>query len=202
MSAEKLTVRTARVEDAERFLEIYAPYVKQTAITFEYDVPSVEEFRRRIAGVLQNFPYLSAELNGHTVGYAYAGKFHERAAYARCVETSIYVEQGCRRCGVGRKLYQSLEAILREMGILNLNACIGYPHGGQYDETLDSNSAEFHIHMGYSWVGQFHNCGFKFGRWYDMVWMEKFIGSHDTELPPLRTFNEVKELVGKKYGIV
>lgn len=201
MSGENVTVRTASAEDAERLLEIYAPYVKNTAITFEYDVPSVDEFRRRIAGVLRNFPYLAAETDGRIIGYAYAGRFHERAAYARCAETSIYVDRSCRRCGTGRKLYTALENIMREMGILNLNACIGFPHGGQRDETLDSNSTEFHLHMGYSWVGQFHNCGFKFGRWYDMVWMEKFIGRHDAALPPLKSFDEVRSLVSQRYGI-
>ena len=89
----KIIIRTASAADAPALLAIYAPYVEQTAITFEYDVPAEAEFTRRIADTLQNYPYLVAEQDSVPVGYAYAGKFHERAAYDWSVETSIYVEQ-------------------------------------------------------------------------------------------------------------
>ena len=172
------TIRFAAPEDATDLLAIYAPYVETTAITFEYEVPTVEEFRRRIEKTLTFYPYLVAEREGTIVGYAYAGAFHARAAYAWAAEVSIYVDRNCRGQGIGRALYTALEQLLKEMGILNLNACIAYPE--REDEYLTKASVEFHRHMGYEWVGQFHNCGYKFDRWYHMIWMEKIIGEHIT----------------------
>lgn len=122
-----LTIRTAVEHDAEALLQIYAPYVKKTAITFEYDVPSVEEFAGRISKVLQKYPYLVAEINGEPVGYAYAGPFKERAAYDWAVETTVYVREDMKKSGIGRALYTALEKALSDQGVLNLNACIAFP---------------------------------------------------------------------------
>lgn len=185
-----VTVRTAELSDAERILEIYTPYVEHTAITFEYEVPVLEEFRDRIAHTLQRYPYLVAELDGRIVGYAYVGAFKERAAYDWSVETSIYVDREVRHQGIGRKLYDVIEELLKLMHITNLNACIGYPK--VEDEYLTKNSVQFHEHLGYRWVGEFHDCGYKFGRWYNMVWMEKMIGGHPDHPEPVRPFEEVR----------
>ena len=155
--------------DAEALLRIYAPYVRETAITFEYEVPSPEEFQSRIRRTLEKYPYLIAEREGHCVGYAYAGAFHARAAYDWAVETSVYVERGLRRQGVGQRLYTALEEILTLQNILNLNACIAYP--AEEDPYLTRDSADFHQRLSYQLVGRFHQCGYKFGRWYDMIWM-------------------------------
>ena len=179
-----ITIRTATVSDAQALLNIYAPYVEHTAITFEYDIPSVEEFASRIKHTLQKYPYLIAERNGKLLGYAYAGPFHERPAYDWAVETSIYVDQNIRHQGIGRKLHDALEEALRSQGILNMNACIAYP--SEEDEYLDRNSMKFHTHMGYRLVGEFYQCGYKFHRWYNMVWMEKLIGEHLTDQTPPR----------------
>ena len=177
-----ITIRTATLSDAQALLNIYSPYVEHTAITFEYDVPSVEEFASRIKNTLQKYPYLVAEKNGRLLGYAYASPFHERPAYVWAVETSIYVDQNIKHQGIGRRLHDALEDALRSQGILNMNACIAYPP--EEDEYLDKNSVEFHTHMGYRLVGEFYKCGYKFHRWYNMVWMEKHIGDHaDTPLP-------------------
>lgn len=169
-------LRTATVDDADGLLSIYAPYVMKTAITFEYDVPSVEEFRGRIENTLKKYPYIVAVYKGRIAGYAYAGMFHERKAYDRCVETSIYVDKDMKRMGIGRILHDELERELKSRGFLNMYACIAYPKNT--DEYLDKNSAEFHAHLGYRLVGEFYDCGYKFGRWYNMVWMEKLIGEH------------------------
>ena len=179
----KIRIRPAKPEDAEKLLAIYAPYVEQTAITFEYEVPTVEEFRERIHNTLKKYPYLVAEQGGEPVGYAYVGPFHDRPAYDWAVETSIYVDQNKKRMGIGKKLHEALEEELRNRGFLNMNACIAYP--AQEDEYLTRNSVEFHAHLGYRMVGRFHQCGYKFYRWYDMVWMEKLIGEHtaDQQLP-------------------
>ncbi len=104
-----IQIRSAAPADAPALLAIYAPYVAHTAITFEYDVPAEAEFARRIAETLKRYPYLVAEEDGVPVGYAYAGKFHDRAAYDWSVETSIYVEQHRKRQGIGRQLHGALE---------------------------------------------------------------------------------------------
>lgn len=176
ITASGITIREAATEDAARLLEIYAYYVEKTVITFEYDVPSLEEFEERIRRIKSRYPYLVIEKDGVIKGYAYAGVFKDRAAYDRCCEMTIYLEHGAAGEGLGRKLYEALEEALKAQGILNLYACIGYPDVP--DEYLDYNSAQFHAHMGYTKVGTFHQCGYKFGRWYSMIWMEKMIGEH------------------------
>ena len=175
-------IRVAGPEDAPALLEIYTYYVRHTAITFEYDVPSPEEFTARVRSTLQKYPYLAAVENGVIVGYAYAGAFHPRAAYGWTAEASIYLAHGCRHQGLGKRLYHALEECLKMQGVLNLNACVAVPE--QEDEYLTRNSVEFHAHLGYRMVGQFHQCGYKFHRWYDMVWMEKLIGEHLTVQKP------------------
>lgn len=186
---EEIRLRTAVPDDAAALLDIYAPYVRSTAITFEYEVPSVQEFQHRIQKTLERYPYIVAEQNGEVLGYAYAGAFKERAAYDWAVEVTIYVRQNAHKNGVGKLLYQALEDICSAQHITNLNACIGYPE--IEDEYLTKNSAQFHEHLGYHMVGMFHQCGYKFGRWYHMVWMEKIIGEHHAEQPPIIKFSQL-----------
>lgn len=181
-------IRIAKPEDAGRLVEIYAPYVKETAITFEYEVPTVEEFEKRIASILKKYPYLLAEQDGKITGYAYAGVFNERPAADWSVESAIYVERGSRRAGVGRALYGALEKALAGQNILNINACIAWPE--TEDEYLTYDSIRFHEHMGYRMVGRFHQCGYKFGRWYDLVWMEKHLGKHPAKPEGVRWFSQ------------
>ena len=176
---ENMIIRTATANDAEAILNIYAYYVENTAITFEYDVPTIEEFIQRIENTLKKYPYLVAEKDGEILGYAYAGVFKDRAAYGWSAETTIYLKQDAVKCGLGRMLYETLEKEMKERGFLNLYACIGYPIDD--DEYLTKNSAEFHAHLGFETVGEFHKCGYKFGRWYNMIWMEKIIGEHKGE---------------------
>lgn len=173
---EMITIRDAKLEDAERILEIYAYYVLHTAITFEYDVPTLSEFQNRMTHTMEKYPYLVIEKDSVIQGYAYAGPLKERAAYNRSCELSVYLDREACKCGLGRKIYEALEKSLEEMGILNLYACIAYPIAE--DEYLNKNSAEFHEHLGFSKVGEFHKCGYKFGNWYHMIWMEKMIGEH------------------------
>lgn len=178
-----ITVRSATLGDAERILEIYDYYVKNTAITFEYTTPTLEEFRGRMEEIMQKYPYLVAEKDGVIAGYAYAGAFVGRAAYDWSCETSIYLDKNARKCGIGKTLYAALEKELKEMGILNMYACIGYP--AEEDEYLTKNSADFHSHIGFTQVGEFHKCGYKFGHWYNMIWMEKVIGEHKEKQAPV-----------------
>ncbi|MCI8978229.1 MAG: GNAT family N-acetyltransferase [Lachnospiraceae bacterium] len=169
-------IRAATPDDAGALLAIYTPYVTNTAISFECEAPGLSEFQKRIENTLKRYPYLLAERDGEILGYAYTGPFVGRAAYAWAAETTIYLKEGKKKMGIGRALYEALEKVSRAQNILNLNACIGYPEAE--DEYLTGNSVQFHGHMGYRMVGEFHKCGYKFGRWYNMVWMEKLLGEH------------------------
>ena len=171
-----MLLRSAKISDAEALLAIYEPYITDTAVTFEYDVPTVEEFRQRIVDVQQHYPWLVAKEDGRIVGYAYANTFKARAAYQWSVETSIYVDVNLKHRGVGQRLHEALETTLKAQGILNMNACISYIE--KEDEYLTHESVRFHERMGYQRVAHFHLCGRKFDRWYDMIWMEKLIGEH------------------------
>lgn len=182
-----ITIRVAKPDDAEALLAIYTPYVTETAITFEYIVPTVGEFRRRIIHTLTRYPYLVAEFRGVILGYAYLGPFVGRAAYDWAAEVSIYVDKNCRHNGIGRALYEAIEAVGRAQNLQNLCACIGVPDID--DEYLTHNSVDFHTHMGYRLVGEFRHCGYKFGRWYNMVWMEKIIGKHPADPAPVLPFS-------------
>lgn len=268
----ELKFRVARPEDAAALLAIYAPYVEETAITFEYEVPSVEAFRARIAHTLATYPYIVAvegqpanagagrvdgasfsstpasgadaaagahRTSEHIIGYAYVGRLHARAAYDWTVETSIYVDRSARKHGLGRQLYERLEAILRAMNIISVNACIAYPGtmnpavdaataadrlqdahigigdpntadrgrkdlregsadsgaGIGEDPYLNTNSPDFHAHLGYQLVGHFHACAYKFDRWYDMIWMEKWIAPHPAKPEAMIPFPALPEEV-------
>ena len=176
MDKNEITIRKATKTDAEAIQTIYAPYVRETAISFEYDVPSVEEMAKRIEEVQKTHPWIVAEEDGKIVGYAYAHAFYGRAAYQWAVETSIYVDRQEKRKGIGKKLHDTLEDRLKKQGILNMNACIAYIE--PEEEHLTQDSVRFHERMGYTKVAHFHLCGKKFGRWYDVIWMEKIIGEH------------------------
>lgn len=187
-----IQLRAAVPEDAASLLDIYAPYVADTAISFEYSVPSLAEFTQRIQNVLKRFPYLVAEKKSsrEILGYVYASPFHPREAYKWAVETSIYIRQGYTGLGLGRRLYEALERILKEQHIITLYACIAAPPGP--DEFVSDRSILFHQHMGYDLIAEFDRCAYKFGRWYNMVWMEKNILPHaDIPKTPL-TFDEVR----------
>lgn len=179
-------IRTATAADAARLAEIYAYYVKNTAVTFEYEPPSAAEFKRRIAATEQWYPYLVIEREGRVEGYAYAGRLSARAAYDWSCEVSVYVDRAARGGGLGRRLYEALESALAEMGVVNLYACVACPEGD--DPYLTADSVAFHGRMGYRQVGAFHHCGCKFGRWYSVLWMEKAIALHRPHPQPVRQF--------------
>ena len=175
------TLRYATPADAEALVAIYAPYVQKTAITYEYEVPSPAEFRRRIETYSQKHPYLVAESAGIPVGYAYACPLGSRPAFDWAVETAIYIREDCKGLGIGRALYAELEDILKRQGIRTLTAAVASV--SHEDPYLTDASIRFHLKMGFSPVGTFHNAGCKFGRWYDLTWLEKAIGSYE-ENPP------------------
>ena len=175
-----MKVRSANAADAARILRIYAYYVQNTAITFEYEIPTADEFASRVANTLQKYPYIVLEEDGEIKGYAYADVFKDRAAYSRSCEVSIYVDHDSKGKGYGRALYEELEERLRNMGILNLYACIADPP--EEDEYLTKASERFHARIGFVRAGTFHGCAYKFGRWYNMIWMEKIMGERDRRI--------------------
>lgn len=168
-----ITIRSATAADAPAIWGIYRYYVEHTAISFEITMPTQEQIQKRIETVLNSFPYLLAEAEGQVLGYAYAGPFIPREAYAHCAEVSIYISRENHRKGIGRLLYDKLAEQLHAQGITQLYACIGVPE--TEDEYLTNNSAQFHAHMGFVEVGRFRNSGRKFGRSYHMIWMEKLL---------------------------
>ncbi len=196
---QNVAIRPATEQDAAALLKIYAPYVQNTAITFEYTVPTVEDFKARIANTLKKYPYLVAEQNGRPLGYAYTGPFKERAAYEWAVETSIYLDPSARKMGLGRQLYTALEAVSKAQGILNFNACIACTN--QPDEHLNNNSVQFHHHLGFTTVGTFCQCGYKFGIWYNMVWVEKLLAKHPAAPRPLTPFLALSRQTLQRCGV-
>lgn len=165
------TIRLATPDDAPALLAIYEPYVRQTAITCEYEVPSVEEFAGRIERTLKRYPYLVMELDGRPVGYAYVSPLNSREAYDWSVETSIYLARDVRHGGLGRKLHDALKQCLIAMGITNMCALIAVP-ARQGRRVPDAQQSGFPCPYGVSPGGCLRPLRPKFGRWYDMCWME------------------------------
>ena len=187
-----MKIRTATPDDAQALLAIYAPYVLTTAISFEYAAPSVEDFRKRITKILTEYPYLVAEEDGAIVGYAYAVVFHGREAYRHSVETSIYVDSAHHGKGIGKALYAELEKILLKQNVYTLCAAIASPNG-RIDEHLTDSSERFHEKLGFTLVGKHVDIGYKFGKWYTIIWMEKYIGEKLQNPPPFIPFPNIKD---------
>ena len=165
-------IRLATVEDMPQILAIYAPYVENTTVSFEYEAPAPDAFLQRFQSVTADFPWLVWEEAGQILGYAYAARPFERPAYSWCAEPSIYLRPDARGRGLGAKLYAALEEILKRQGYCRLYAII---------TAENQSSLRFHEKMGYRNVGQLHSCGWKLGRWCSIIWMEKSLIS--TENP-------------------
>ncbi len=185
-----IKIEMATYPDLPEILAIYRYYVENTAITFEYTTPSLTEFTKRYEKTIEKYPYLIAKDGNEVVGYVYASCLKDRQAYDWSVETSIYVKKGCQKLGIGKKLYSALEKVLAYQGITNLYACIASPI--EEDQYLNTNSIDYHQHIGYQMIGKFHRCGYKFNNWYDMVWMEKIIGKHSNKPEMIKSFKEIK----------
>ena len=161
---KNILIRAAAPKDAGAIRDIYRPYVTDTCVTFETAVPGRDDFARRIQSTLLRYPWLCAEEDGKIVGYCYASAFHVRSAYRWTCENSIYLSMDARGRGVGSLLERRLEDILVRQGFTALNACITYPN---------PESVAFHEKHGFTLCAHFHRCGYKMGRWLDVVWMEK-----------------------------
>lgn len=177
--------RYVTVSDAGDIAEIYRYYVENTAISFEYTAPDAAEIARRIEKTAETYPYIAAVKNGRIIGYAYAGRYGERKAFDRSAELSIYIDRAEHGAGIGKRLYGLIEAELKAQGVINAYACITSPSDGRNDPYVTDGSIRFHEKLGYGEVGRQHRCGFKFGGWYDTIWMEKFLGEHTDDPAPL-----------------
>ena len=165
-------IRPAEERDVPEILSIYAPYILNTTITFEYTVPAEGEFLDRFRDVTARFPWLVWEEDGGILGYAYASAPFQRAAYDWCAEPSVYLRPEARGKGIGGKLYAALEEILRQQGFQLSLAIITQEN---------SASIRFHRRCGYTINAVMENCGFKSGRWLGITWMEKRLTS--VEIP-------------------
>ena len=159
-----MSIRIDTKGDIPAILSIYAPYVTESTTSFEYSVPSLEEFTQRFATITKQFPWLVWEENGRILGYAYGSAPFARAAYQWCAEASIYLAPEAQRRGIGRQLYTALEQILKAQGYRLLYAIITSENQGSLD---------FHMAMGYRHLAHFPGCGFKHGRLLGITWMEK-----------------------------
>ncbi len=164
------TLRTAAAADAAALAAIYRPYVEETDVTFELTAPDAAEFCRRMEKTLLRYPYLVAEEDGVILGYAYASPLIDRRAADRAVEASSYVHWDYRGKGIGTMLLKELERLLALQHVTNVTACITCPN---------AESEAFYGKLGYVPCARFHRCAYKFGKWKDVVWMEKHILPHE-----------------------
>lgn len=170
-------IRFAADADAEAIAEIYAPYVRETATSFEVEPPSSAEMRGRVAAVKAITPWLVAEQDGSVVGYAYASKHRERAAYQWSVDVAVYVARTCQRGGVGRSLYKALFGLLSAQGYYRAYAGITLPNAA---------SIGLHEALGFTPVGVYLSVGYKLGRWNDVGWWQKSLRDDvETPKPPV-----------------
>ena len=153
--------------DAAGILAVYAPYIRETAVTFETEVPAPDAFTARVAGICADFPYLVLEVDGELAGYAYAHRQAERAAYAWNAELSIYLAGKWRGRGLGAPLYRLLERLLAMQGYVNLYGVITASNRG---------SIAMHEKLGYRQIGLHEKTGWKFGQWHDVAWLYKRVG--------------------------
>lgn len=176
-------IRMATEQDLPQILDIYRPYVEATAFSFEYEVPTQEEFLQRFRDITAQFPWLVWEEAGHILGYCYACLPFTRAAYRWCAEPSVYLAPQAQGRGIGRALYAVLEQLLTRQGYQVLYAII---------TSENKASRSFHAACGYTHLADFDRCGFKQGRWHGITWMEKRLNSVETPIDfPVRIWDIV-----------
>jgi phosphinothricin acetyltransferase len=163
-----LTIRDASGQDAEACAALYAPYVTDTAITFETDPPQPAEMAERIAAATRTHAWVVLADRGRVVGYAYGGPYKSRAAYRWSCEVSIYLEHGRRRTGGGRALYDALFARLAQRGYRTLVAGMTLPNDA---------SVGLHRAMGFEPVGTYRRIGWKNGAWHDVAWVQRSLAT-------------------------
>jgi L-amino acid N-acyltransferase YncA len=165
----KLTMRLIKNDDSKGALDVYKPYVVSTAITFEYDVPSLDDFSTRVETIANEYPWLVCLKDDKIIGYAYASKHRYKTAYQWSPESTIYLSSDYHRKGIAKILYKTLFSILRLQGYVNVYAGVALPN---------IKSEEFHIALGFNKIGDFSKIGFKLGKWHDVRWFQLHLTEH------------------------
>ncbi len=191
-------IRLVQESDTCEILDIYEPYIKDTAITFEYEVPLFNDFSTRIVDISSEYPYLVYLKDDKIVGYAYAHRQKERAAYQWNAELSVYVDKAYLRMGIGKALYTCLIEILKLQNIQNVYGGVTIPN---------NNSCNLHESLGFRKLGTYHHTGYKCGEWHDVAWFEKNIGSHTLAPKPFLSIKEINptkiaEILDKCIGLI
>lgn len=195
----KIKMRLATEEDSSSILKIYAPFVTDTSVTFEYEVPSEIEFEDRIKSIQKKYPWIVCEINNDIVGYAYASPFNERTAYDWSVDLSIYVNPEYHGRKIGKALYYALIEILKLQGFYNAVSLVTIPN---------KKSEILHKSFGFKEIGIYKNIGYKFNSWYDVKWYGLKIREHDTIPKKIKSMNmifstgEFKSIINKSEEIV
>jgi phosphinothricin acetyltransferase len=187
-------IRLIKENDAAAILDIYKPYVLNTAITFEYDVPTIDEYSERIKANTSEYPWLVCTQNEKIVGYAYASKFRYRTAYQWSPESTIYLSPDVQGRGIAGVLYQTLFSILRLQGYFNVYAGVAIPN---------TKSEGLHLALGFKEIGVFENIGYKLGKWHNTRWFQLKLREHvDQPVPPGKIMDiqntlELKQIIAE-----
>ena len=187
-----MKIRFATESDALALLEIYNQYI-DTTVTFEYVLPSEAEFQRRIHEFSELYPYLVCEEEGKIIGYAYAHRAFERAAFQWDAEVSIYLDKDARGKGLGKRMYAVLLELLKEQGVITVYSLISTPH---------PRSEKLHLDMGFELIGVHKNTGYKAGKWCDISWYQLLLHEYVAAPVPITSIHEldsekVKEIMEK-----
>src|SRR5688572_8892404 len=177
-------IRLAKPDDAAAILDIYTPYIQHTSLTFETEVPTVEQFAQRIGSYLQNWPWLVFDIGEKIAGYAYASRYRERTGYQWSVECSVYVHDDFFRKGVARQLYARLFELLRIQGFTTVYAVINLPN---------DVSVKFHESMDFRYFATYENVGYKLGRWKNVGWWQLQLNDYLDNPPTPKPFSKFSE---------
>ena len=184
-----MNIRFASEEDTARILEIYSYYIENTAVLLTDIIPGLEEYKSLIAKIQKDYPVIVAEEDNLLIGYAYAKRIYDSKAYDFTVESTIYLDNHYLKKGIGSVLYSKLEEILKKQNVISVNAYISVVSVN--DRFLDDSSRTFHTKLGYEEVSYLKDWGYKFNRWYDCIWMRKFI--NPVSNPP-KEFISIEEI--------
>jgi phosphinothricin acetyltransferase len=175
----------ATEDDVDAIMDIYRPYILETAITFEYEEISKEAFLERMRTVQKQFPWLVCEQEGKVIGYAYCSKFKERAAFGWDCECSVYIHKEAHRKGVATALYNKLFELIKEQGYYNIYALITYPH---------ESSIALHKKFGFTEVGIYEKTGYKMGIWWDLIVLVKRLRSFEENPVMPKSIHELSDI--------
>ena len=178
------SIRLAKPTDSQAILDIYAPYIENTSLTFETEVPSVESFAKRIETYLHSRPWLICEVDGRVAGYAYASRYRERTAYQWSIECSVYIHDDFQKAGIGKALYMALFEILKIQGYNNVYAVINLPN---------DKSVEFHEKCGFNHFATYEKVGYKLGHWKNVGWWRLILNEFCDEPPVPILFSELNK---------